>query len=97
MKFNEKMLCSTLKDEQHRKIIDRIDCTMDAAWDIEDLVRKKTECRDMISHLLWVDFICPNESRRYKAYIEDRYENKLEHMSIQPSKDLSDYDPEVWF
>ena len=80
MTFKEKMACSTLKDEQHRQIIQNSEYFLSLSYTRDELEHDYKWLVTFIYTLETMSFICPREREKYLVYIHEKYEDKLEEI-----------------
>ena len=80
MTFKEKLSCSTLTDDQHKRIIRAIDNFFCICFEEEELLREYYWLIKFISYLHSMSFICPREVEKYRVYIKEKYEENLERI-----------------
>lgn len=80
MTFKEKLSCSTLTDDQHRRIIQNAEYFISVMDTRDELEYQQGWLSAFVWCLETMSFICPREREKYLAFINEKYENRLEEI-----------------
>lgn len=80
MTFKEKLACSTLTEDQHKRIIQNTEYFF-SVLDTRDELAYELE---WLSKFVWcletMSFICPREREKYLVFIKEKYEENMERI-----------------
>ena len=80
MTFKNKPACSTLTDDQHRRIIQNTEYFISVMDTRDELEFQQAWLSTFINCLETMSFICPREREKYLAFINEKYENRLKEI-----------------
>ena len=83
MTFKNKLSCSTLTEDQHKRIIQHVEYCLYICYDEDELLREYHWLIEFISSLHSMSFICPREREKYMVFIKEKYEENQERINLE--------------
>lgn len=87
MTFKNKLSCSTLTDDQHKRIIQNVEYLFFLCFDDkEELLKEYRWLIEFVTSLCTMGFICPREHEKYMVYIKEKYKESQERIKLENQK-----------